>query len=89
MESGCECRTEFQNASGVWPESSRPDLSVMVPDTITGTLDAALVENLGEGVERGLGVQRIEDGLEQEDVGAAVQQPARLFAIGLAQFVEA
>ena len=88
IESGCECRTEFQNASGVWPDSSRPDLSVMVPDIITGTLDAALVENLGDGVERGLGVQRVEDGLDQEDVGAAVEQPARLLAIGFAQFVE-
>jgi hypothetical protein len=30
-------RTEFQNASGNCPESRRPDLSVMVPEIITGT----------------------------------------------------
>ncbi len=37
MEKGWACRTEFQNASGVWPESVRPDRSVMVPEIITGT----------------------------------------------------
>ncbi len=37
MVTGFACRTEFQNASGIWPDSRRPDLSVMVPDTITGT----------------------------------------------------
>ena len=35
-ERGSAWRTEFQNASGVWPDSSRPDLSVMVPEIITG-----------------------------------------------------
>jgi hypothetical protein len=36
--SGRTWRTEFQNASGVCPESVRPDASVTVPDTITGSL---------------------------------------------------
>jgi hypothetical protein len=30
-------RTEFQNAVGVWPDSVRPERSVMVPEIITGT----------------------------------------------------
>jgi len=30
----------IQNASGNWPDSSRPDVSVMVPEIITG-LDVA------------------------------------------------
>src|SRR5262245_58290766 len=34
---GAAWRTEFQNAAGVWPESSRPERSVMVPEIITGT----------------------------------------------------
>jgi len=34
--SGRACRTEFQNASGVCPESVRPEASVIVPETITG-----------------------------------------------------
>ena len=37
MVTGLACRTEFQNASGNWPDSRRPDLSVMVPEIITGT----------------------------------------------------
>ena len=35
--SGRTWRTEFQNASVVWPESVRPDASVIVPETITGS----------------------------------------------------
>src|SRR6266540_3014007 len=34
--SGRVWRTEFQNASVVWPESVRPDASVIVPDTMIG-----------------------------------------------------
>jgi hypothetical protein len=34
-------RTEIQNASGVWPDSMRPDRSVMVPETMTGTRNRA------------------------------------------------
>ena len=34
--SGRTCRTEFQNASVVCPDSVRPEASVIVPDTITG-----------------------------------------------------
>ena len=36
-ETGEACCTAFQNASGVWPDSSRPERSVMVPEIITGT----------------------------------------------------
>ena len=39
--SGRTWRTEFQNASGVWPDSVRPDASVIVPETITGKRCAA------------------------------------------------
>ena len=61
--------------------------SVMVPEIITGTSTprAAL---LGDGVERGLGVEGVEDGFDQQEVGAAGQQPAHLLAVGLAQIVE-
>ncbi len=34
---GLACRTEFQNAAGVCPDSRRPERSVMVPEIITGT----------------------------------------------------
>ena len=35
--SGLAWRIEFQKASGVCPVSVRPDWSVMVPDTMTGS----------------------------------------------------
>ena len=41
----------------------------------------------GGGVERGLGVQGVEAGLDQQDVGASGQQAPRLFEVGGAQFV--
>ena len=37
IDNGAAWRTEFQNAAGVWPESKRPERSVMVPEIITGT----------------------------------------------------
>ena len=36
-EIGSACWIAFQNASGVWPDSRRPERSVMVPEIITGT----------------------------------------------------
>ena len=36
MASGRACRTEFQNASVVWPDSVRPDASVIVPEMMIG-----------------------------------------------------
>jgi hypothetical protein len=38
--------------------------------------------------KRCLGVQRIEDGLDQKQVGATGNQPPRRLAIGLAQIIE-
>ena len=51
-------------------------------------VDAARLVTLGDGVDRGLGVERVEDRLDQQQVGAAVEQPAHLLAIGVAQLVE-
>ena len=41
-----------------------------------------------DGVDRGLGVERVEDRLDQEEVRAAVEQAAYLLGIGIAQLVE-
>ena len=38
--------------------------------------------------DRGLGVQRVEDRFDQQQVGAAIEQSARLFAVGQRQLVE-
>ena len=45
---------------------------------------AALGEHLLDGDERGLGVQRVEDGLDQQQVGAAVDQAAHLLVVRVA-----
>ncbi len=37
MVSGFAWRTEFQNASTVWPDRMRPDASVTVPEIISGS----------------------------------------------------
>ena len=38
---GRACMTDVQNASTVWPESVRPEASVIVPEMITGTRSAS------------------------------------------------
>ncbi len=53
-----------------------------------GHVDAALFGDFGDRIQRRLGVQRVEDGFDQQQVGAAVQQTLDLFAIGRAQIVE-
>ena len=82
IESGRAWRTEYQNAVGVWPESVRPERSVIVPEIISGRRTPVLGEDLLDGEERRLGVQRVEDRLDQDEVGAAVDQAARRLAIG-------
>ena len=60
----------------------------MVPEIITGTAMPRAVEFVGDGEDRGLGVERVEDGLDQERIDAAGEQPAHLLGIGDAQLVE-
>ena len=60
----------------------------MVPEIITGMSSPRSAQIFGDGVDRGLGVERVEDGLDQQQIGAAVDQPAHLLAIGGAQLVE-
>ena len=60
----------------------------MVPEIITGTRDAARLGDVGDGRDRRLGVERVEDGLDQQEVGAALEQPLDLLGIGAAQLVE-
>jgi hypothetical protein len=48
---------------------------VIVPEIITGSA-AELVEHLLDREERGLGVQRVEDRLDQDQVDAALEQRA-------------
>ena len=80
--SGRACRTEFQNASVTWPDSVRPEASVMVPGDDHRPAAAALLEQRLDGEDRRLGVEGVEDRLDEEQVGAAVDQAARLLEVG-------
>ena len=88
MVKGLAWRTECQKAVGVWPDSVRPERSVIVPEIITGRRMPFSAKISSAGEDRRLGVQRVEDRLDQDDVGAAVDQAAQLLAIGDAQIVE-
>ena len=48
----------------------------MVPEIITGQRRPACSKKLLDGEQRGLGVQRVEHRLDQQDVGAALDQAA-------------
>ena len=54
---------------------------MIVTETMSGTRRARLVEELLRGEERGLEDERVEDGLEEEDVGPAVEEAADLSAV--------
>ena len=47
------------------------------------------IEHLLNGEKRRLGVQRVEDGFDQQHIGAPVEQPSRLVAIGRNQLIVA
>ena len=86
--SGFAWRTEFQNASTVWPDSVRPEASVTVPEIMTGQRSPRFLEELVDREQRRLGVQRVEYGLDQQQVDAAFDQRARLLEVGRDQLVE-
>ena len=50
--------------------------------------DTALLERVFDADDGRLGVERVEDGFEQQDVRAAVDQAERLFGVGRAHLVE-
>ena len=88
IENGAAWPTEFQNAAGVL---ARQQASRAIGD---GAGDhhrhehCARFGDVGDGRDRGLGVERIEDGFDQQQVGAALEQSFDLLGIGAAQFVE-
>ena len=86
--SGRAWRTEFQNASVVWPDSVRPEASVIVPEMMIGRSMPDSSTAWRAAKSAGLGVQRVEDGLDQQQVDAAFDQRARAFEIGRSELVE-
>ena len=60
----------------------------MVPEIMTGRRRRRSSDTSRDGADRRLGVERVEDGLDQQHVDAAVDQAAHLFSVGGAQLVE-
>ena len=67
-ESGFTCCTAFQKASVVWAEIMVSPPRPTAAEIITGSFTAVLVEDLADGDQGGLGVERVEDGFYQEQV---------------------
>ena len=67
---------DVQNASTVWPLSVRPDASTIVPLTISGRSRAGRRLGSLDAEDRGLAVERVEDRLDEQDVGAASIRPS-------------
>ena len=88
MASGCAWRTLCQKAVTVWPLRMRPEASVTVPLMISGRRSPRVLEVLVDREQRRLGVERVEDGLDQQQVGAAFDQRLDLLVVGGAQLLE-
>ncbi len=80
--SGWAWRIECQNAVGVWPDSVRPERSVIVPEIISGSVRAGAGERTAGGDDRRLCVERVEDRLDQQQVDAALDQRVDLLLVG-------
>ena len=95
-EGAIEADREGARMAHRMPEGGRGLAGKRAPRTIgDGARDhqrqagATLGELLEAGEDRRFGVEGVEDGLDEEDVGAAIDEPLDLFAIGDAELVEA
>ncbi len=60
----------------------------MVPEIITGTSTPRSSDISGDREQRRFCVERVEDGFDQQQIGAAIEQAVDLLAVGVAQIVE-
>ena len=67
---GFACAIDTQNASIVWPDSVRPLRSVTVTEIISGSRTPFSSNTSSIATIAGLGVERVEDRLEQEQIGS-------------------
>ena len=72
----------------VWPESVRPLWSVMVPEIITGRRSPSRSNTPSMAKMRRLRVERVEDRLDHEQVGAALDEGLGGLGVGGDQLVE-
>ena len=76
-----KCEIEFHKASTVWPDSVRPLASGIVTEAITGSRTRCSLEELVDGEQAGLQVQRVEGRLRQQEVDAAFDQRGDLLVV--------
>ena len=88
IENGAAWRIEFQNAAGVWPGQQAAGAVGDGAGDHDRQPHAARFADVGDGGDRRLGVERVEDRLDQQEVGAALDQAVDLLGIGGAQLVE-
>ena len=86
--SGRAWRTEAQKASTVWPDRLRPDRSVSVIEIMSGSSRPSARSASQRRHDPGLGVQRVEHRLDQDEVDAALDQRLDLLAIDALHRVE-
>ena len=77
-----------QNASTVWPERVRPEASTIVPEMISGTRKPSSSKSVSTAEDRRLGVERVEDRLDQEEIRAALDQRAGRRPVGGLELLE-
>ena len=80
MENGLAWRSECQKAAGVWPDKRAAGKVGDRAGNHHRQRDAGFLESLVDAEQRRLGVERVENGLDQNDIGAALDQAARGFA---------
>ncbi len=85
MENGLAWRSECQKAAASGRTSVRPEASVMVPEIMIGSVTPASSKASSIAAQRRLGVQRVENRLDQQDIGAALDEATRRFLVGGAQ----
>ena len=75
------CRTVFQNASTEWPDRLRPDMSVIGHRDHHRHLDAPRsASTLLDPHDRCLGIERIEDRLDQDEIDSRRRASARVWS---------
>ncbi len=83
-----KCETETINASRVWPVSVLPLASVIVPDTITGSLHPFFLKNRINCKKCSLTVKNIKNCFNKKNMNTPVDQSPCLFRICFNKLIE-
>jgi hypothetical protein len=79
---GLTCSTAFQKASTVWAEIMVSPPRPTAAEIMMGSEMLSAANTSSDGDEGGLGVERVEDGLDQQQVDPAREQGPHLLRVG-------